>query len=131
MIKVEETFVDINEVIEQEVFNAYQLCLECMEHFDIAPQLTEIYEEFYMNVINNIEEAYERVFGAGSKIREDWLQDLGITMEGIPNILIVAKILNFFKLGYMYKDKLYNFMPQTLLRDEVIYDDGDPETYSY
>ncbi len=112
--------IDIHEVIEAEVYKAYITLLETMEHEDIAPSLAEIYEEFYISVMDNIEEAYEKIFGEGTPVRSDWLKSLGIDMEGIPNILVVCKVLNYFKLGYMYCDVLYNYMPQPLLRSEDI-----------
>jgi hypothetical protein len=113
---------DIYDFLGTEVINAYCEVLENAEHCDVAPLLSEIYDEFYLTVINNIEEAYESTFGEGSKIDELLLADLGIDLHGIPNILVVCKILNIFKLGYIFNSTLYNFAPQNLLKEERVYE---------
>lgn len=120
---------DTYEVIEDEVYGAYHTVLSNMEHFEVAPRLEDIYEEFFQTVMSNIEEAYAEVFGDGVDIRSDWLRDLGIDMTGIPDILVVCRVLNLFRLGYLYQDTLYNYMPQKLLKEELSFEDGYSETY--
>jgi len=115
------SFEDLANTLEVEVFKAYQEILELLDFEEVAPDLEDIYEEFHLAILKNVEEVYEEVFGDGATINEDWLEDLGIDWRGIPNILLVCRILNAFSLGYMYKGELYNMAPQTILgKGEVI-----------
>ena len=59
-------------------------------------------------------EAYESVMGAGTPLREDWLEDMGIDKNAIPDLLTVVKVLNKHGYGYMYKDRFFNFIQQQL-----------------
>ena len=111
---------DIRGVIEREVFKAYDAAVDTLVDTEIAPTLEDIYDEFYMTVISNIEEAVEEVFGEGSKITEQTLFDMGIDSKGIPTILTVRIILDSFGLGYIYKEKLYNHIQLTLFREETM-----------
>ena len=116
-------FDDIANTLEVEVFKSYQEALDLLELEEVAPDLEDIYEDFYLTILKNIEEAYEEVFGDGATINEDYLSDLGIDWRGIPNILLVCKVLNVFSLGYMHKGVLYNMAPQTILgKGEMVYE---------
>jgi hypothetical protein len=84
--------------------------LGLLEPVEIAPDLVDVYFQFYGNMVDSIMEAYEEVMGDGTPLREDWLRDMGIDKDGIPNIIAVCDILNKYSLGYIYNDTLYNFM---------------------
>lgn len=120
----EKIVEDIWDNIAEEVMSAYHYTLYDMRSIlEFAPDLIEVANSFYGNVSDNIAEVYEAVFGEAEYIREDWLLDLGITKDEIPNILVVCEILNIFRLGYTFRGVLYNTTPRPLLLEEVLEED--------
>lgn len=119
-------YSDVYDTLEQDVMQAYNDVLEYFDPREIAPNLNDIYLAYCCNIVDNIHDVYEEIFGEGSQIKDEWLHDLGVDRDGIPNVLQVCLVLNDFKLGYTFKGKLYNFMPQTLLVEEGIIEDVLP-----
>lgn len=120
-------FTDAFETFEEDIIQAYYDVLEVFDLREVAPNLKDIYYTYCANILDNIYDISEDVFGLGSEIREEWLNDLGISRENLPSILDVCAALNDFKLGYTYGGMVYNLMPQTLLmKEEEVEDDSLP-----
>ena len=112
--------VDIYQFLEDKVIEAYEIVSERLSAKEIAPDLHEVYDEFFLNVIDDMEEVVEEVFGDGAKVNENTLRSVGINPEGIPTIHAALRILTMFRLGFMYKGRLYNYQQHSLFRDEDV-----------
>lgn len=112
-----EDIKDIRDFIQEKVVEAYHESLEELVGFNVAPNLKTIYEILTINIVDDIYDVYEFIFGEGTQLRADWLEDIGVDPQGLPHILTVCEILNAFKLGYEYGGITYNFFPQSILFD--------------
>lgn len=117
-------YTDAIETFGDDVLQAYYDVLEFFDPREIAPNLKDIYYIYCSNILDNIYDVSEDVFGLGSDVREEWLNDLGISREDLPTILDVCAMLNDLRLGYTFGGVLYNTMPQTLLSEVEIEDDS-------
>lgn len=119
-------YTDALDTIEEDVIEAYYEVLETFDPREIAPNLVDIYFVYCANILDNIYDISEDVFGLSEDVREEWLNDLGISREDIPGIVDVCAVLNDFKLGYTYDGVLYNMMQTSLLMEEAVEDDHLP-----
>lgn len=119
------TAESLKESLEVAVLEAYDDTRDELEEFEDAPDLEAIYQTFVANVQDNMIEEYQDFFGQGTTPRQDWAYDIGLSQDGIPNILTVCSVLNAFKVPYTYNGTLYNYMTRRLLpRLENIEDDA-------
>ena len=102
------------EIIEL-VLKAYEeLCGETILDVVYIPKLEDIYDEFYLNVMDAIAEKVFEVYGEDYEFTDVDLIELGIDMSTLPKIDKVAEILNMFNCGYIYDNKLFNMFQMSL-----------------
>jgi len=116
-------FTDVYDTFEEDVFRSYVDVIRDFNYETKAPDLGDIYLAYFCTILDNIHDVYEEVFGAESIIKDEWLNDLGVDRDDIPDILQVCCVLNYLKLGYVFNDVLYNYMQQPLLIEERVVED--------
>lgn len=94
---------DIWGILVKNVQCAYEQVVEDK----IPPTLDKIYDEFYLTMIDDIEDEIEEIFG-DSEVSNERVEIAGIHTGDIPPIEIVQKILNELNLPYLIGNQLYN-----------------------
>lgn len=113
---------DIEETLVEDVIAAYHSVQDTLDPMEITPNLVDVYKDLLETILDNIAEEFFTVFGSDD-IRDDWLRDMGIEPDDVPHILTVAQVLNDFKMGYIYKGIIYNFVQVKLLDDYTAVED--------
>ena len=100
--------VDIKEIVDSNILNAYEM-VSCdvgpIDHY--CPQLKDVYDDFFLNMIDDIEEEVCDVFG-DEEVTQDRVDFLGIDTKGIPPIKYVRSILDGLNIPYFIGERLFN-----------------------